>query len=144
MSANPKPDLEQVKSKFESFRARRVRKERLPENLWAEAVNLLDHYPFDIVWRQLRLKPNYLRKRAAAAKGLPTQPVEKKPKFLALSAHELRAIKNGNNALPTTTDCRLVIERTDGSRLTLNLPIDGFSQTDWLRIEALCTSFLRG
>ena len=33
MSANPQPDLQQVKSKFENFRMGRVSKERLPEKL---------------------------------------------------------------------------------------------------------------
>lgn len=141
MSANPRPDLQQVKTAFENFRSGRVgkHKPRLPENLWAAAVGLLDHYPFDVVWRELRVKPNYLRKRATAAKGLPPQPVAKKPKFLALTARDLRAINSdpGEN-VTSRSDCRLVIERGDGSRLTLNLPID------WLRIHELCTSFLRG
>ena len=145
MSANPQPDLQQVKSKFESFRAGRVGKERLPENLWAEAVALLDHYPFRVVCRELRLKADYLRQRAKAAKGESAQAVKKKPEFLAITGRELRAIKNGaskNVAAFSTnqslTECRLVIERSDGSRLQLNLPVD------WPHIEALCVGFLRG
>jgi hypothetical protein len=152
MSANPKPDLQQVKTIFESFRSGRLGKQkpRLPENLWAAAVGLLDHYSFDVVRRELRLKPDYLRKRAEAAKGGPTQSVQKKPGFLKLTGHELTAIKNGvskNVAVlspnQARAECRLVIERSDGSRLLLNLPVDGFSQTDWPRIEGLFSSFLR-
>ena len=41
MSAKAQPDLQQVKSKFENFRRGRVSKERLPENLWAEAVEII-------------------------------------------------------------------------------------------------------
>ena len=66
MSANPKTDLEQVKTAFENFRSGRTGKERLPENLWGEAIALLERYPFRVVCRELRLKPNYLRQRAAA------------------------------------------------------------------------------
>ena len=144
MSADPKLDLDEIKTAFENFRSGRVgkHKPRLPENLWAAAIGLLDHYPFDVVWRELRLKPDYLRKRAKSVKGSPTQPVEKKPNFLALTPRDLRAIKNGTNknvtSLSATAECRLVIERVDGSRLTLNLPVD------WSRIEALYASFLRG
>ena len=149
MRANSKPELQDVKTIFESFRAGRTGKERLPENLWAAAVELLDHYPFREVWRELRVKPEYLKRRAELAKGRPTQPVEKKiekkKKFLALTACELTAINNGGkknvaDPLPTQAidECRLVIERVDGSRLTVNVPID------WSRIEAMCSSFLRG
>lgn len=141
MSENPKPDLEQVKSEFESFRAGRSGKERLPENLWAAAVELLEHYPFNVVWRELRLKAEYLRYRAEAAKGKGPHPVEKKKKFLELRGSELTAINNSASknvaALSPTAECRLVIERCDGSRLTLNLPVD------WSRIETMCASFLR-
>ena len=144
MSANPQPDLQQVKSKIESFRAGRTGKERIPENLWAAAVALLDHYPFNVVWRELRLKPEYLKRRAGLVKDNEAPRRKKAAKFLALSAGELTAINNGANKNVTAlsvnhgVECRLVIERVDGSRLTLNLPVE------WSRIEALCSGFLRG
>ena len=145
MSANPKADFEQIKRAFENFRAGRTGKERLPENLWAQAITLLEHYPFRVVCRELRLKPDYLRRRAAAAKGVAMPAIKKpKPQFLTLTSRELTALKNDAGAgalqskLPTGSQCRLIIERGDGSRLTLNLPID------WPRIEALCGNFLRG
>ena len=144
MSSNPKPDLQEVKSKFDSFRADRKGKKELPENLWAEAVALLDHYPFQVVWRELRLKPEYLKRRAGLVKDNEVPKRERSPKFLALTSSELTEIKNAANkkiALPSVNqalECRLAIERGDGSRLQLNLPID------WPRIEALCSSFLRG
>ena len=146
MSANPQADLEQIKRAFENFRAGRTGKERLPENLWAQAIRLLEHYPFRVVYRELRLKPEYLRRRAAAAKGIAVAAIKNKPKpkFLTLSSNELTAIKNeaGAATMPsapaTGAQCRLIVERGDGSRLQLNLPID------WPRIEALCCSFLRG
>jgi hypothetical protein len=142
MSANPKPDLQDVKSKFDSFRADRKGKKELPENLWAEAVALLDHYPFQAVWRELRLKPEYLKRRAGMAKDNEAPKRERSPKFLTLTSSELAEIKNDRNkkiaAQSVAAQCRLVIDRGDGSRLELNLPVD------WPRIEALCSSFLRG
>jgi hypothetical protein len=142
MSANPKPDFEQIKRAFENFRAGRTGKERLPENLWAQAITLLEHYPFRVVCRELRLKPDYLRRRAAA-KGVSVAAKKPKPQFLTLTSSELKAIKNNAGvALASATDsgkeCRLIIERNDGSRLTLNLPID------WPHIEVLCGNFLKG
>lgn len=143
MSAKPKPDLAQIKAAFENFRTTRTdnKKPRLPESLWIAAVSLLDHYPFDVVVRELRVKPDYLRKHAAAVKAVPGQPF-KKAHFLAVTADQLKAIKDGSSnndsSRSASAECRLVIERGDGSRLTLNI------QVDWSHIEALCNSFLRG
>lgn len=144
MSANPKPDLQEVKAKFASFRANRQGKKEIPENLWAAAVTLLDHYPFQVVWQELRLKPEYLKRRAGLAKDNKTPRREKAAKFLTLTNRELTEIKNDTNKQPAPAsvnqalECRLVIERCDGSRLQLNMPVD------WARIEALCSSFLKG
>jgi hypothetical protein len=149
MSVNPITDLEQVKIAFKKFRAGRPEgsKARLPENLWAAAVALLDHYPFKQVWQELRLKPEYLKWRAGleSKQRAVAAPKEKSPKFLRLKANELTALNNGadqNIAAQSPSnqrsECRLVIERVDGSRLSLNLPCD------WARIEGLCANFLRG
>ena len=86
MSANVQPDLQEVKSKFDSFRADRQGKKELPENLWSEAVALLDHYPFQQVWRELRLKPEYLKRRAGLAKEKKVARRERTPKFLTLTS----------------------------------------------------------
>lgn len=152
MSGNLKDDLEEVKRAFEKFRSERKGKERIPERLWAAAVELLSDYPINVVWRELQLKPEYLKMKA----GLTirhTKSKNKSPKFLSLNPNELTAINNSVNKgvnksssqiINTASlhhqsgECRLIIERADGSRLQLNLPID------WLHIEALCTNFLRG
>ncbi len=144
MSANPKPDLEEVKSKFESFRAERKGKRELPEDLWAAAVALLEDYPFQVVWQQLRLKPTYLKRRAGLAKEEEAVRREKSLQFLTLTNSQLTQIKQqSDKKLAATTvnqgmQCRMVIERGDGSRLQLNVAMD------WVHIEALCASFLRG
>jgi hypothetical protein len=145
MSANPKPDLEQIKSKFESFRAERNGKKQLPENLWAEAVSLLGHYPFSVVRRELRLKAEYLRMHAEKVKGKPVSSVQKKSKFLTLTGRDLITVGTSKNIAAASADkaaeCRLTIERADGGRLTITM--DGLSQIDWQRIEAMCSGFLR-
>ncbi|MEW6734628.1 MAG: hypothetical protein AB1489_25110 [Acidobacteriota bacterium] len=154
MSANPKVELEEVKRAFEKFRAGRTGKERIPETLWATAVGLLAYYPLNVIWRELALKPDYLKMRAGLAnKEHRTKSKNKSSKCLSLKASELTAINNGvNNGVNKSSDpiitaasfphqnagCRLIIERVDGSRLQLNLP------TDWQRIQELCNNFLRG
>ncbi len=144
MRANPQRDLGEVKSKFESFRAERKGKREIPEDLWAEAVALLDHYPFQKVWQQLRIKPTYLKRRAGFGKGNERPTQEKASQFLTLSSSQLTEIKPQTNkkiapaSINKSMECRLVIERSDGSRLQLNLPMD------WPGIEALCSSFLKG
>lgn len=149
MSANPKADLQQVKIAFENFRGGRRGKERLPENLWSQAIALLEHYPLRVVCRELRLKPNYLRQRAEAVQKGSTEKFKlhstvKKPRvklkqdFLSLTTRELSAVEGQTQLLPPTSACRVMIERTDGSRLQLTVAMD------WARIEALCSGFLRG
>ncbi len=147
MSANPKPDLQLIKTVFENFRAGRTGKERLPESLWRQAIALLEHYPFAVVCRELRLKANYLRQRAAALKQggtekfrlqRPTNKRQPRPQqeFLHLTTHDLNVVPNQPRLLPPATACRVIIERVDGSRLQLSV------EMDWARIEALCRSFL--
>jgi hypothetical protein len=124
------PDLHLVRTEFES--------------LWALAVALLDHYPFNLICRELHLSPTQLRKRCAADTQKPQQRQPPQPAFLELSSRILPTPQRParsvalDAALPLTDGtCRVLLERADGSRLSLTLPLE------WLRIEALCASLLR-
>jgi hypothetical protein len=141
MSANQQPNLSEVKIIFEKFRVSRKGKEHLPESLWATAVALLAHYPFSVVRRELKLKADYLRKRAAMG-GQPSAPaVKRKKSFLAITGQQLTAMNNV--AAHNTSDivaraanqCCLVLERSDGNRLTITMPID------WPGIQSVCSNF---
>jgi hypothetical protein len=154
MSAELKPDLQEVKTLFKNFRARRVgnQKPRLPEQLWGEAIALLERYPFSVVCRELRLKANYLRQRAEAARQGSTAKFKlhrsaKKPgakpqqDFLSLTAGQLSAVPISTELIQpdsSSNECRVMIERRDGSRLQITVPMD------WSRLETLCAGFLRG
>lgn len=140
------PDLEQVKALFAAWQAtRRNGRERIPENLWAEAIALLAKYPISVVCRELQLKPDYLRKRAQATgvKLPPKRKSKSKQEFLSLTAGQLQSkagTASGGGTLSTQIaeqGCRIVLERTDGSRLCLSLPLE------WARIETLCINFLQ-
>ncbi len=54
-------DLNTVRADFDTWRQRRHGRERIPDVLWTAAVDLLDHYPFSVVRRTLRLSPRDLR-----------------------------------------------------------------------------------
>jgi len=60
-------DLKTVRADFDAWRQRRTGRERIPDALWAAAVGLLDHHPFGVVCRTLRLSPRDLRQRRTAA-----------------------------------------------------------------------------
>jgi hypothetical protein len=153
MKAKPQVDLAEIKIKFEEFRAGREGKERIPEELWAAAVALLAHYSSAEVCQQLRIKPAYLRARVTGTKpsqkSTTTKRQVKQSTFLTLTEPQFTALHSNNtkaapmalipsSPINSTSECRIVIERGDGSRLTLNLPVD------WPHIEAFFTNFLRG
>jgi hypothetical protein len=137
MNAEPQPELQQVKTAFKNFRAGRVdnAKPRLPEQLWSQAIALLEHYPFAVVCRELRVKPKYLRQRAATVQqsGIekfrlprPAKKSRTKPQqdFLPLTARDLSVMPSQDQLLSSTSACRVMIERTDGSRLQLTVAMD--------------------
>jgi hypothetical protein len=137
-------DLPFVRGEFEAWRARRNGRGRIPETLWAAAIKLLDRYPLNLVSRELRLSPTQLRQRRAATSPKPQPRRNSQQTFLELTPHALtptkvsaHSVASDSAHLLTEGACRIVLERGDGSRLSLTLPVD------WLRIEALCASFLR-
>lgn len=135
--------LQAVRSQFESFRAERTRvSQPFPQSLRKAATQLLKDHPFNIVCQQLAITGDQLRKwqgvngsRAKATKA-PTTPSET---FLELKAPQLNAVKAVPNiaTVVTSAECRIVIERPDGSRLAVSVP------ADWAQVAAFCTNFLR-
>ena len=55
--------LETVAEHFEQWRSGKKKGERIPEHLWREAIDLLDHYGISQVTRALRLSGSDLNKR---------------------------------------------------------------------------------
>jgi hypothetical protein len=135
-------DLNTVRADFDIWRQRRRGRERIPDALWAAAVGLLDHYPFGVVCRTLRLSPKALRQQRTAA-GHPSSRLRRGPHaFLELTAQELTTAgtgdKKGGAAQVALAEalCAVVVERSDGHRLRLRVPVD------WSHLAALCTRFL--
>lgn len=55
--------LEAVAEHFEQWRRSKMKRERIPEKLWREAIDLLGHYGVSQVTRTLRLSGSDLNKR---------------------------------------------------------------------------------
>lgn len=137
------PDLEKVGKEIERWRAQRKGRERIPERFWKAAIALLQTHSFFQISRALKLNPKQFRKRCnAIGKGMP-QKRKQNHTFLELSAAKLSAPisfippdEPGKQSSPPVM-CRITIERADGSRINLSLPLD------WVKIQTLCASFLQ-
>jgi hypothetical protein len=139
-------NLNNVRSEFEAWRSQRKKGERIPEKLWESAISMLEHYPFHQVRKELNLNAKQFQERANA-KGKTTKQkancktvkpnYRSKKAFLEVSAADLTKAIPLSKADDSSTTCRLVFERNDGSRLSLNLPVE------WNHIQSICSSFLR-
>lgn len=140
-------DLSSIKEAFEKWRGERKGRARIPEQLWSAAIELLDYYPFNKVREALKLNSKQLQNRAQAngkitrhrtyKKSQPSTKVKKA--FLSVTAKDLikanQSIYTNNEEMINGPQCRMVLEREDGSKLTLMLPIN------WSAIESICNKF---
>jgi hypothetical protein len=136
-------ELAKLQSRFEHWRSTRATRAPIPEDLLQAARALLNRYSASMVCRACRLHPTSLRKPATALprsaptdKALSKSAAITRPAFYSLppAASLLEAPVSAVNA-----DCRLVLERPDGARLTLTVP-----QLDAASLSSLCSDFLRG
>ena len=132
---SPSTDLERVRDAFVSWRATRTRQTApIPESLRQAALALLDRYPMAEVCLQLGLRSSrlkhFLNKSASSSK--PTSLAQ--PTFIQLAPGSLAPI-NSPHPSPAAA-CRLVLERPDGSRLSLTIPC-----SDWSQLDSLCRDF---
>jgi hypothetical protein len=96
--------LQQVKDSFASWRATRVGKQRIPQQLWHMAIALLDTYSIATVSNELKLDYGQLKQRAASlnvkAHHLSSQSfLEIKPQQLSASISQLPVQPVANSAL---------------------------------------------
>ena len=133
--ADSSPDLARVQTLFERWRARRsTPRQRIPPELWDAALTLLDHYPLSVVARALRVSSQQLRGRRDALLASDTDapfPV----RFVEFPAATLAS--PDARASGAEAPARLVLERSDGARLSLTLPA-----SSWDRVDSLLSRFL--
>jgi hypothetical protein len=142
-------NLSTVRSEFEAWRSQRKKRERIPEKLWQSAISMLDYYPFQKVRKELNLNSRQLQNRAMTSGKLSKQRSNGKiakrnhranRAFLEVSAADLTnsiPLSNNETAATVQSTCRIVFERNDGSRLSMNLPVE------WNHIQSICSNFLR-
>ena len=81
------PSLEQVQQRFESWRQRRKKRTRIPQNLWQAAVALSEEYSIYHLSKALRLNYTTLKKKVASANWPEERPSEILPTpFIELPA----------------------------------------------------------
>lgn len=135
-------ELLNLKNRFDHWRAHRRRiLERMPDDLRRDALEMLDLHPPSLLRRVLKINPRSLKRTTRRPSiSTSTPPVEPPPPpiFFQLSADASSPPALSSVSPPTPTDCRLQIDRPDGSRLTLTLP-----NLDLDAINRLCSDFLR-
>jgi hypothetical protein len=109
--------LARVRAEFDEWRSGRCGRGRIPDRLWLQAVSLLDSCSAAVVCKELQLSPAALRKHRRSLDASSSAFVELRAVDLA-PTRSTRASRV--EAVPSPI--RTVLERGDGSRLTLELP----------------------
>jgi hypothetical protein len=138
-------DLEKVREEFEKWRERKIGGQAIPEELLERAAQLLKSHTMSKVTQVLRLSGQrlsiYVRKSKQKTEQKTDTPKNNKAeKFLTFTAESLRknTLKSNEGQESLNNTYRIVIERYDGSRMSVCVP-----QTEWSRVEVLLTSFIR-
>ena len=105
-------DLEQLRRRFEEFRATQPKRSRFPEALWAAAAELAKRYGVNRTAQVLRLEYGGLRKRVE------NQPRPKAQSKKKEAASFLEFIAPG--AKPVS-NCLVEVESAQGGKLRLEL-----------------------
>jgi hypothetical protein len=135
MSLTIPADLLELKARFEAWRTnRKYLREPIPDELRQAAAEMSRRYPPSLVGRILKLDPSRL-KRPANKK--PERARNQPSAFFKLPA-EVTLPEIGYSAPHSLTGCRIQLERPDGSRLTLMIPM-----LDPATLNSLCNDFLR-
>ena len=138
MNSTISADLLELKDRFETWRTnRKYVREPIPDELWNAAADLSRRYPPSLVGRVLKLDPSKLKKLLIKRPARPSTRKKPQAAFFQLPT-EIALLEAEAPLQQRPLDCRLQIERPDGSRLTLTLP-----SLDLVSISRLCAEFLR-
>lgn len=137
-NSNPLPaDLLDIKNRFDSWRAtRKYQREPMPGELRRDATEVCRRYPYSLIRNTLRIDP----RRLLGARAKTTRVVARKTQQTAFFKLPPANLPSQEAAVSAhNSGCRVQLERTDGSRLTLTLP-----SLDAAMLNSLCRDFLRG
>jgi hypothetical protein len=133
MKASVPADLLKLKDQFDAWRKTRSKRSKTPEHLQQAAIALLDQCSASMICRVCRLNPQILDRPTQSSS---TQ-IKSIPEFFPLSLTLPDTEQTTPHRQPQA-DCRVLLERPDGSRLTIVLP-----GLDPNSISALCQGFWR-
>src|SRR5262245_54430394 len=111
-------DLLKLKKRFEAWRRTRTKRSKTPDHLLQAAAALLDHYSASIVCRVCGINLRTLQRRSssnASQRRSPAPAPNFFPLSLTLSQPEV------SSPPQVQIDCRLLLERPDGTRLSIFL-----------------------
>lgn len=129
-------DLLNLKARFEAWRKTRAKRSKTPDHLLKAAAALLDNYSASMVCRICGINLRTLR-RHSSSNSSPRRSATPAPDFFPLSL-TLPQPEVSFSPRQAQTDCRVLLERPDGARLSIFLP----SLTE-ASISTLCSNFLR-
>ena len=107
--------LQEVSEHFELWRRRKRKGERIPEQLWQEAVDLVDSHGVSQVSRTLRLGGRDLNKR----RGITTAGRHRRGASGKTTFVEIDPVVSGEAPEPTDSALWMELERPDGLRLRI-------------------------
>ena len=136
MNATVPSDLLKLKAQFEHWRKTRSTRSPIPAHLRQAAIDLLGRYSAAAICRACRLHPHTLKPPITPKTKASKLTTTAAPVFFSLPAAE--ALPAACLPSRAQTDCRLVLERPDGARMTLAVP-----QLDAASLQTLCSNFLR-
>jgi len=113
-------DLLKLKAKFEVWRKTRAKRSKTPDRLLKAAAALLDNYSASMICRVCGINLRTLRRRSSSNTSPRRSPVPA-PEFFPLSL-TLSQPEVSSYPPQVQTDCRLLLERPDGARLSIFLP----------------------
>jgi hypothetical protein len=116
------PSLEQVQQRFESWRQRRKKRTRIPQNLWKAAVSLSQEYSIFQLSKALRVNSTALKKQVAKFNSPePSPPDVSCTSFLELPAPPVPAMES-----------TIEMIKSDGS--VMRMHVKGAGRSDWVEL----------
>jgi len=115
MSKESAKCIDEVKILFDNWRkTRKTQRVRIPENLWQEAINLLDRYSAFEIIKELHLNNTNFRERIQKQKAKKKSKVKESKSFIQLHLDD----KNINSQL---SSINFQLEKPDGCKLKMEL-----------------------
>jgi len=126
--------IDSVQRDFKAWRASRIKKTKIPDDLWDKTLKLLEHYPISKVVRDLRLSGGQVsaKRKQQLALNSTTLPIKPPVNFVELNIPSV--------SLPHNTGVsanKIEIKRSDG----VVLAIEQFNDQTLLHV---LNQFMRG